>query len=141
MAAKLGDTVRVHYTGRLPDGTVFDSSTGSEPLEFTLGEGNILPGFEKAVLGMSPGDSKTFEIPADLAYGPHHDDRVLTVPLDDMPAKIRPAVGQMLELRQPSGRALPVKVTALTDDEITLDANHPLAGQDLTFEALLVEIV
>lgn len=140
MAAKLGDTVRVHYTGRLTDGTVFDSSKGSEPLEFTLGEGQILPGFENAVLGMSPGESKTFDIPAEQAYGPHHDDRVLTVPLDDMPAKLRPAVGQMLELRQPSGRALPVKVTALTEEEITLDANHPLAGQDLTFDALLVEI-
>jgi peptidylprolyl isomerase len=138
--AKLGDTVRVHYTGKLDDGTVFDSSVGGTPLEFTLGSGQIIPGFEQAVLGMSPGDSKTEMIPVEQAYGEHREDMVVVVDRAQMPGNLDPEIGQQLEIQQPSGEAIPVVITDITDGEITLDANHPLAGEDLTFEIQLVDI-
>jgi len=141
MAAKTGDTVRVHYTGKLNDGTIFESSTESEPLEFVLGEGQILPGFEAAILGLDSGESRTFQIPADEAYGPHRDDRVVTVPLDQLPSYLRPKLGEVLEIQQPGGQVLAVRITSLTETEIELDGNHPLAGEDLTFETTLVEIL
>jgi peptidylprolyl isomerase len=138
--AKLGDTVKVHYTGRLDDGTVFDSSTEREPLEFTLGEGSIIPGFESAVLGMAIGDAKTTLIPVDQAYGPHRDEMVVVIDRAQMPAEMQPEIGQQLQIQQPSGEVVPVIVTEVSEDEVTLDANHPLAGEELTFEIELVEI-
>lgn len=138
--AKFGDTVRVHYTGKLDDGTVFDSSVNGDPLEFTIGEGMIIPGFEQAVLGMTPGDSKTELIPVDQAYGPHREDMVVIVDRAQMPADMEPEIGQQLQIQQPTGQAIPVVVTDVSDSEITLDANHPLAGEDLTFDIQLVEI-
>lgn len=139
--AKAGDTVKVHYTGKLTDGTVFDTSTNREPLQFTLEAGQIIPGFEQAVVGMSPGESKTEQIPMDKAYGPHRDEMVLEVGREKMPPDLQPQVGQQLQVQQPNGQAVPVIVTDVTDSMIRLDANHPLAGQDLTFDIELVEIV
>jgi peptidylprolyl isomerase len=138
--AQQGDTVKVHYTGKLDDGTVFDSSANGDPLEFTIGSGNIIPGFEKAVVGMSPGDSKTELIPVDDAYGPHREEMVLVVDRAQMPNDLDPEIGQQLQIQQPSGQAIPVVITDISEAEVTLDANHPLAGEDLTFDIQLVEI-
>lgn len=138
--AKPGDTVKIHYTGKLEDGTVFDSSMNREPLEFTLNAGQVIPGFEKAVLGMSPGQSKTEKIPMDQAYGPYRDEMVIEVSRQVMPADLLPEVGQQLQLQQPTGQVIPVVITDVTDATVTLDANHPLAGEDLTFDIQLVEI-
>jgi peptidylprolyl isomerase len=138
--AKRGDTVSVHYTGKLEDGTVFDSSEGNTPLEFSIGNGNLIPGFEQAVIGMSPGESKTATIPADQAYGPYHPDRVLVVERQQMPPEIPVDIGLQLQIQQQGGQVIPVVVTDVSDAEVTLDANHPLAGEDLTFEIRLVDI-
>jgi peptidylprolyl isomerase len=138
--AKSGDTVKIHYTGRLEDGTVFDSSAEREPLEFTISGGQVIPGFEQAVLGMTPGESKTEKIPMDQAYGPHREEMVLEVSREQIPPDINPEVGQQLQIQQANGQSVPVFVTEVTDNQITLDANHPLAGEDLTFEIQLVEI-
>lgn len=138
--AKSGDTVKVHYTGKLDDGTVFDSSSNREPLEFTLGSGSIISGFEQAVLGMSLGESKTEIIPTDDAYGPHLDEMVVVVDRQQMPPEIEPQVGQQLQLQQQDGQVLPVVITDVSDASVTLDANHPLAGEALTFDIQLVEI-
>ena len=138
--AETGNTVKVHYTGRLNDDTQFDSSAGRDPLEFTLGTGQVIPGFEEAVTGMSIGDSKTVTIPAEQAYGPHHDDLILVVERSQIPAHINPEVGQQLEIHQQDGRAAAVVITEVTDESVSLDANHPLAGQDLIFDLELVEI-
>lgn len=139
--AKPGDTVKIHYTGKLDDGTVFDSSVNREPLEFTLNAGQVIPGFDQAVVGMSPGESKTETIPMDQAYGPHRPEMVLQVDRQQMPPNLEPEVGQQLQVQSPQGQAVPVMITEVTDSKITLDANHPLAGEDLTFEIELVEIV
>ena len=139
--AQAGDTVRVHYTGTLDDGTVFDSSTGREPLEFTLGEGRVIAGFEEAVTGMEVGETKTSRIDADEAYGPRREDLLLDVPREQIPSEIDLQVGQQLTLQQPNGQAVPVTVAEFSDETVTLDANHPLAGEALTFELTLVEIV
>jgi peptidylprolyl isomerase len=138
--AKNGDTVKVHYTGKLHDGTEFDSSTGGEPLEFTLGEGELIPGFEHAVIGMSPGESKTIEIASDQAYGPRQEEMVLVIERDQFPPHITPEIGQELELRHPDGQAVSVTVTQVSSTDVTLDANHPLAGKDLIFDIQLVGI-
>lgn len=138
--AKAGDTVKVHYTGKLDDGTVFDSSAEREPLEFTLGSGSIIPGFERAVLGMSLGESKTEIIPTDDAYGPHLEEMVVVVDRQQMPVEIEPQIGQQLQLQQQDGQVLPVVITDVSDAVVTLDANHPLAGEALTFDIKLVEI-
>lgn len=140
MQAKSGDTVKVHYTGKLDDGTVFDTSTNSAPLEFTIGSGSIIPGFEKAVIGMAPGESKTEQIPSENAYGPYLEDMVLTVDRQQIPAEIQPEVGQQLQLQHPSGNIIPVVITDIASETVTLDANHPLAGENLTFDIQLVEI-
>lgn len=139
--AKPGDTVKVHYTGKLDDGTVFDTSAEREPLEFTVGDGQVIPGFEQAVVGMNPGDSKTAKIPADEAYGPHRAEMVLQVGRDQFPPNIEPEVEQQLQIRQPDGQSFVVTVTDISETDVTLDANHPLAGEDLTFDIKLVEIV
>ncbi len=138
--AKSGDTVRVHYTGRLDDGTVFDSSREREPLEFTVGSGQVITGFERAVEGMEVGEAREARIEADDAYGERRDDLVLDLPKEQVPEDMEIAPGMRLELRQPDGQAVPVTVAEVGEQSVTLDANHPLAGQPLTFELELVEI-
>ena len=138
--AKAGDTVQVHYTGRLDDGTMFDSSVGGEPIEFVLGAHHVIPGFEEGVTGMEVGETKTILIPSDQAYGPHMDEMVLTIPREQVPPHITLELGEKLELRQPTGEALTVRITELTEAIVTLDGNHPLAGEDLTFDLQLASI-
>ena len=139
--AQKGNTVKVHYTGKLTDGTVFDSSHNrNEPIEFTLGQKNMIAGFEKAVEGMSVGDTKTTEIPASEAYGEKKDEMIIQVPKAEIPANITPEVGQQLAMQGGNGEQVPVTVTEVTDQGITLDANHPLAGKDLIFDLELVNI-
>jgi len=139
-AAKSGDTVKVHYTGKLTDGTVFDSSMDRAPLEFTLGEGDTIEGFERIITGMSPGDKKSGEIAAEDAYGSHDPDMVMKVDRDQFPDDLVPEVGQRLEMTQDEGEPIDVTVVEVTDELVTLDANHPLAGQALVFEIELVEV-
>jgi len=138
---KSGDTVKVHYTGTLTDGTVFDSSESKEPLEFTLGSGQLIPGFEKAVDGLQAGESVEVTIPSDEAYGEPREDLIITVPKSDLPEDIQPQVGMQLQVNQPEGQPVPVRITSVEDESIQLDANHPLAGEDLTFKIDVVEIV
>jgi peptidylprolyl isomerase len=139
-AAKAGDTVRVHYTGTLGDGEVFDSSEGREPLEFQLGQGQVIAGFDEAVTGMAVGDEKTVTIPSDEAYGERRDEMVMRIPRAQLPADLDAEVGQALQMS--NGReTVVVTVRELNDDHVVFDANHPLAGKDLTFALTLVEIV
>jgi peptidylprolyl isomerase len=138
--AKQGDSVQIHYTGKLDDGTVFDSSEGREPLNITLGEGEVIPGFERAAVGMEVGETKEARLDVDEAYGERRDDLLLDVPREQLPDDLDVEVGTPLQLQQPDGRAVPVTVTALDEQQVTLDANHPLAGQPLTFEMTLVDI-
>lgn len=138
--AKAGDKVKVHYTGKLDDGSVFDSSEGKDPLEFTLGEGNIIPGFEKAVEGMEKGQSDTVTVEAEEAYGPYRDEMVFQVNSEEVPEDLDPKVGEQLQVRQPDGSTVVVMVKEVAEESITLDANHPLAGKELTFDIELVEI-
>ena len=138
--AASGDTVKVHYTGKLDDGTVFDSSREREPLEFTLDEGQIIPGFEEAVVGLEQGDETTVEIPPEKAYGPHQEDAVMEFPLEQLPDEMEPEVGMQLQLQGQNGQAFPARVVEVGDDTVTLDANHPLAGETRTFEIELVEV-
>jgi FKBP-type peptidyl-prolyl cis-trans isomerase 2 len=139
--AKPGDTVRVDYTGRLEDGTVFDSSEGREPLEFAVGAGQVIPGFDEAVTGMAVGEKKTVTIPSDEAYGPYDENLIMEVGKDEFPPDMNLQPGDMLQLRQPDGSVFAVVVTNISDNTVTLDGNHPLAGHDLTFDITLVEIV
>src|SRR5919197_1852519 len=139
--AQHGDLVKVHYTGRLADGTTFDTSLQREPLEFTVGEGQLIPGFEQAIMGMAPGESRTATIPSDQAYGPHHPERVMDVERHHLPADLQPEIGQRLHMTRQDGSTLTVVVTGVTEEQVTLDANHPLAGQDLIFDIMLVEIM
>jgi peptidylprolyl isomerase len=140
--AQQGDTVKVHYTGRLDDGTVFDSSIISDPLEFTIGESQVILGFEEALIGMNPGESKTVRVPVDRAYGPYREDMIVVVERDKFPPSIQPEIGQQLEIRQrENGQTFPVTVTDVSESSVTLDANHHLAGKDLTFDIQLLEIV
>lgn len=138
--AQTGDTVRVHYTGKLGDGEVFDSSQGRDPLEFTLGEGKVIAGFDEAVAGMKPGDEKTVVIPAEQAYGPRREEMMGEVPRAQFPPNIEPQVGQQLQMQQ-GGQNFVVTVADVSDEVVRLDANHPLAGKDLTFDLELVDIV
>jgi len=139
--AKAGDTVRIHYTGTLDNGTRFDSSEGRDPLEFNLGGGQVIPGFDAAVDGMAVGESKTVTIPAAEAYGERHEQLVQQVPREMLPDTIEPAVGMQLQSQSPEGQVMNLVVTEVNDASITVDANHPLAGQALTFSIELVEIV
>jgi len=139
--AKPGDTVRIHYTGTLDDGTQFDSSAGRDPLEFALGGGQVIPGFDSAVDGMAVGESKSVTIPPDEAYGQRHEQLVQQVPRTTLPEDMEPAVGMQLQSQSPDGQVMNLVVTEIVDDSITVDANHPLAGQALTFAIELVEIV
>ena len=142
--AKQGDTVRVHYTGRLTSGEVFDSSEGtddSKPLEFTIGSRQVIPGFEAGVVGLAPGESRTITIPVEQAYGPHNPEQVIEVPRDQVPPHIDLTLGNHLQMSQEDGQSFNVLITDLTDTTVTLDANHPLAGRELVFDLKLVEIV
>lgn len=139
--AKHGDTVKVHYTGRLEDGTVFDSSENQSPLEFTLGEGRVIKGFEEAVDGMNTGETRTTTIPADEAYGERREEMVFELERDQLPPEIDPEVGQQLQMQLQNGENIPVVVAGLKDESITIDANHPLAGKTLVFDIELVGIV
>ena len=137
--ASTGDTVRVHYTGTLADGSVFDSSRGREPLEFTLGEGRVISGFDSAITGMSAGEERQVIIPAEEAYGDHRPELVFTVPRDQFPDGMEPQVGLEVQLTQGGQRAI-ARISEVADGSVTLDANHPLAGRELTFDLQLVEI-
>ncbi|NJB67889.1 peptidylprolyl isomerase [Desulfobaculum xiamenense] len=139
--AKSGDTVRVHYTGTLDDGTEFDSSRDRDPLEFVVGAGAVIAGFDNAVDGMEPGQSKSVHIPCAEAYGEYVQEAVAMIPREHFPDHIVPELGMALQIPQEGGTPVVVTVTAVTDEAITLDGNHPLAGKDLTFEISLVEIV
>ena len=137
--AKAGDTVRIHYTGTLQDGTVFDSSQGRDPLEFTLGAGQVIPGFDAAVDGMEVGATRTVTIAADQAYGQRREDMILAIPREQVPANVNPEVGEQLQVGQGNEQFL-VTVAEVNEREIVLDGNHPLAGEDLTFALELVSI-
>lgn len=139
--AKEGDKVKVQYTGKLQDGTVFDQSEDESPLEFTIGEGKLIPAFEDAVTGMSVGDEKTVDISKEDAYGEPREDLKMDVAKEDLPEDIDPQEGMQLQVKnQESGKNIPVRITDVAEEQITIDANHPLAGQDLTFDIELVEI-
>lgn len=139
--AKKGDQVKVFYVGRLADGSIFDSSEGQVPLEFVLGCKEVIRGFDQAVLGMTPGEVKTLTLPAEQAYGPHREEMVAEVARADVPAQLKLVVGNHLELTREDGEPIVVKVVALDEAKVILDANHPLAGQDLTFEIRLLDII
>jgi FKBP-type peptidyl-prolyl cis-trans isomerase 2 len=139
-AVKNGDTVRVHYHGKLTNGTTFDSSEGREPLEFQVGAGMVIKGFDNGVVDMKVGDKRTLEIPVDEAYGPKNAELIMEFPKSNIPADLNPQVGMELQMSNPEGQVFRVKVDAIGDDSITLDANHPLAGEALIFDVELVEI-
>ncbi len=138
--AKIGDTVRVHYTGTLGDGQQFDSSSGRDPLEFIIGRGAVIPGFENAVVGMAPGESRSVTIPSEEAYGSHRPEAVQEIDRTQIPPGLEVEPGMQLEASDREGQPLLVTVVEVSDAKVTLDANHPLAGEDLTFEIELVEI-
>ena len=140
MEAKANDTVKVHYKGTLSDGREFDSSEGREPLEFTLGAGQTIPGFENGIIGMQVEQAKTINIPAEEAYGEHKEGLVQEVPKEHMPQDMEPEVGMQLMSRSPDGQEIPLIITSVQETTVTVDANHPLAGKDLTFEVTLVGI-
>lgn len=138
--AKPGDTVRMHYSGKLSDGTLFDSSEGREPMEFNLGSGEIIPGLDQAVAGMSVGEEKTVTVTPEDAYGPRDPERVQAVPRSQFPDHIPTEPGTQLQMQTQDGQSVPVMVADADESQVTLDANHPLAGQELTFEVEVVEI-
>jgi len=137
---KQGDTVKVHYHGKLTDGTTFDSSEGRQPLEFEVGGGRVIKGFDEGVKGMTVGEKKTVSIPADEAYGQRQEDMVIPFERKNFPPDIEPEVGMTLNMHSEDGNALPVVITEITPDTIMLDANHPLAGEDLIFDIELVDL-
>jgi len=138
---KNGDTVKVHYTGKLASGEVFDTSEGGDPLSFKLGGREVIPGLEAAVLGMAVGDSLTVTIPCDDAYGPPRKELVIPIQRSELPEDLTPEVGMQLAMQgEGEEEQIPVLITAVTEAEVTLDANHPLAGKDLTFDVKLVSI-
>jgi FKBP-type peptidyl-prolyl cis-trans isomerase 2 len=139
--AKSGDKIKVHYTGKFKDGKVFDSSRERDPLEFTIGAGQLIKGFDQGVRGMEVGESKTLEIPCDEAYGKKSKDLITVVKKTEFPENITPKVGQQLQTQDQSGRPINLRVTQIEGDDVTLDANHPLAGRTLIFDVELVEIV
>jgi len=138
--AKNGDTVKIHYTGTLDDGTIFDSSEGRDPLAFTIGSGQVIPGFEEAVTGMAVDEKKNVTIPSDKAYGPRNEELLINVPRDQVPPDIEPEEGMRLQMQGPQNQPVVVVIAEVTDEHVILDANPPLAGKDLTFDIELVEI-
>jgi len=141
MIAKAGDTVRVHYKGTLSDNSVFDSSEGRDPLEFTIGSEQVIPGFDTAVNGMKQGDKKTVTIQSTDAYGEHREELVINLDRERLPNDLEPEVGRQLQLSGPEGQTAVMTIIDFNDTTITLDANHPLAGKELTFEIELVGVV
>lgn len=139
-AAKAGDAVKIHYTGKLSDGTIFDTSEGNEPLSFTVGNGEVIPGFEQAVVGMRVGEKKEVTIEVEMAYGDRNDALSQTVARDQLNLGMEPEEGMSIEMHTPDGTIIPLLITEVTESTVTLDANHPLAGQELTFDLELVEI-
>ncbi|WP_319824511.1 peptidylprolyl isomerase [Thalassovita sp.] len=137
---KPGDKVQIHYTGTLDDGSTFDSSAGRDPLAFTVGSGQIIPGLDKEIPGMTVGDKKTVVIPPAEAYGESQPEAVQAIPRSNVPPEIPLELGLQLQMQSPSGQVVPVTVVSLTEEEVTLDANHPLAGKVLTFAIELVAI-
>lgn len=137
---KANDTVLVHYTGKLSSGEVFDDSTGRDPLQVSLGQGMLIPGFENALIDMEVNEKKTVNIPAADAYGEHRPELVQQVPMDQLPAEIKPEVGMQLVSQTPDGQQIPLIVTDVEEAHITVDANAPLAGKDLIFDLELVAI-
>ncbi|WP_342068677.1 FKBP-type peptidyl-prolyl cis-trans isomerase [Yoonia algicola] len=138
--AKTGDTVKINYVGTLNDGQMFDSSEGRDPLEFVVGSGQIIKGLDSAIPGMTVGDKKTVNVPCDQAYGETNPEARQAVPREQIPAEIPLEIGTQLQMQTPQGQVVPVTVAEVTEAEVTLDANHPLAGQDLNFEIEVVEI-
>ncbi|MDP1809239.1 MAG: peptidylprolyl isomerase [Actinomycetota bacterium] len=138
--AKQGDTVQTHYIGKLDDGTVFHSSEGNEPLEFIIGTGQVIPGYEQGVVGMDLGESKTITIPVNEAYGPRRDDMILVLGREEFPPEMDPKVGEKLEMHQPDGAVALVTVLKTSPESVTIDANHPLAGHALVFDVKLVGV-
>jgi peptidylprolyl isomerase len=138
--AAQGNTVKIHYTGTLDNGSVFDTSEGREPLEFILGDGQVIAGFDEAVAGMTVGEKKSIKVPVDKAYGPRNEELVIAAPKEHVPADINPEVGQKLQMGGPNGELVVVTVVEITDSHIMLDANPPLAGQDLNFDIELVAV-
>jgi FKBP-type peptidyl-prolyl cis-trans isomerase 2 len=139
-AVKPGDAVAVHYTGKLADGSIFDTSRGREPLKMVLGQQRVIPGFEKALVGMTEGETKTASIPASDAYGERQAEMVVQFARENIPEEIDVKIGQELQVQTRAGHSLPARVVDTSESDVTLDANHPLAGQDLMFEIELVEI-
>lgn len=135
-----GNTVAVHYTGRLEDGTVFDSSKDGDPLRFKLGEGQVIPGFEQAILDLEPGQTGTTRIPPEEGYGPHRTELIVAIPREQLPSDIEPEIGQHFQLTVDQGNNVPVVVKDVSETSVTFDANHPLAGKTLVFDLELVEI-
>jgi len=138
--AKTGDSVKIHYTGTLEDGTEFDSSAGREPLAFELGSGQVIPGFDNAVDGMTVDEKKTVNIPAGEAYGERHEQLVQEVPKSALPDDMKPEIGMQLQSQSPEGQVMNLVITDVAEENITVDGNHPLAGKALTFAIELVEI-
>ena len=139
--AKIGDTVKVHYTGKLDDGTIFDDSLNREPLQFKLGEHLLILGFEEAVVGMKTGDWKVAKIPSAQAYGPRLQELMLAADINKLPEGLKPKIGQKLQISSENDQPVVVTITEITKNKVILDANHPLAGKDLTFEIKLMEIL
>ena len=137
---KNGDTVKVHYHGRFADGTTFDSSEGRTPLEFEVGSGNVIKGFDEGVVGMERGEKKTIHIPAEDAYGPSMPENVIEFPRSQFPQDMAPEIGMQLNLRSQDGQNIPVVIAEVKDEVVVLDANHPLAGRDLIFDVEVVDI-
>ncbi len=138
---KSGDTIKVHYHGKLTNGTTFDSSEGREPLEFEVGSGMVIQGFDVGVTGMAIGEKKTINIPADEAYGQKEEDRIMEFPMDRFPEDMKPEVGMQLNMSNGQGQNIPVVITEVMEEAVILDANHPLAGEELVFDLELVEIL
>jgi peptidylprolyl isomerase len=139
--AKLGDTVTVNYTGKFDNGEVFDTSGEHDPLHFTIGDNNLLPGFEKAIIGMNPGETKIFKLLSNEAYGPRNQNLLFTTEKSIFPEGLELKIGQYWQIDKDNGQILNVQVTDVSDQTVTLDANHPLAGKDITFEVELVKIL
>jgi len=137
---KAGDKVKVHYHGKLNNGNTFDSSEGREPLEFEVGKGQVIKGFDDAMIGMKPGDKKTVNIPVDQAYGERNDGMIMEYPIAEFPEDMKPEAGMQLYMSDNQGNNFPVVITEVKEDSVLLDANHPLAGQNLIFDIELVSI-
>ncbi len=138
---KFGDTVKVHYSIRLEDNSVFDSTFNAQPFQFTIGQGQVIPGFEQAIIGMSPGTSKTIKVPSDEAFGPHREELIVEVDRNLFPPELKLEIGQHLQIPQPDSQPIIATVVNLTESKVILDENHPLAGKDLIIDIQLLEIV